>query len=318
MDRVDFTIAIPTFNGEMRLPILLESLASQVCKKNFDWEIIIVDNNSNDNTKQVVFDFQEKWAIPGQIKYHFEPRQGAAFARLKAIQESRSNWIGFLDDDTVPDVNWLESAYEFSQKYPSVGAYSSQINGRFEGDIPRNFDRIKVFLAIINRGLYPCQYTRSSKVLPPSAGLVVRKEAWLQCVPKIPFLSGRTTQSVLTGEDTEALAYLQMAGWEIWYNPNMKLYHHIPSSRLERNYLLPMVRGIGLARHHIRMIRSPMLMRPLVIPIYFLGDLWNLLRHIMVYLGKRQDLVTDCERAFLIGTLCSPFYMFFLYLKRVV
>lgn len=313
----DFTVAIPTFNGENRLRCVLESLNNQIIPKDITWEVLVIDNNSQDNTKVVVLDFQEIWLLnKKQLKYCFEPRQGAAFARLRAIQEANSNLVGFLDDDTIPEVDWLKTAFHFAKEHPAAGAYGSRISAIFDGETPQNFDRVKVFLAIIERGECPHQYTRKKKMLPPSAGLVVRREAWLQCVPKVPFLSGRTSESILTGEDTEMLAHLQMAGWEIWHNPNMQIYHKIPYSRLERKYLLPMVKGIGLTRHHIRMIRTPTLIRPLFIPAYFMGDLWKVLEHIVIHKGNYSDLVSACEITFLLATLCSPFYMLVLYFKR--
>jgi hypothetical protein len=46
-------------------------------------------------------------------------------------------------------------------------------------------------------------------MLPPSAGLVVRRQAWLECVPEKTILNGRTQDNFLTGEDIEALAYIK-------------------------------------------------------------------------------------------------------------
>ncbi len=78
---VDFTVAIPTYNGQSRLPELLERLRNQLYTEDFSWEIIVVDNNSNDNTAKVVQSYQENWSCPYPLKYCFEPQQGAAYAR---------------------------------------------------------------------------------------------------------------------------------------------------------------------------------------------------------------------------------------------
>jgi len=62
-DCLDFTVAIPTYNGESRLPELLERLKNQLHTENLSWEIIVVDNNSTDNTAKIVQAYQKKLAM---------------------------------------------------------------------------------------------------------------------------------------------------------------------------------------------------------------------------------------------------------------
>ena len=85
---IDFTVAIPTYNGENRLPEVLERLRSQVNTECFSWEIIIIDNNSKDNTAKVIQKYQVNWQESYPLKYFFETQQGAAFARQKAMYRS--------------------------------------------------------------------------------------------------------------------------------------------------------------------------------------------------------------------------------------
>lgn len=236
---IDFTIAIPTYNGESRLPELLDRLRNQINTDHFTWEIIVVDNNSKDNTTKVVQNFQAFWQHPYQLKYSFEPQQGAAYARKRAVAEAKGKLIGFLDDDNYPQPNWVAKAYHFAQKYPQAGAIASQIHPNWEVEPPTNFKRIAPFLAITERGNLPLLYEPSKKMLPPSAGLVVRKQAWLESMPEKPILTGRVSGNTLTGEDTEMLSYIQKAGWEIWYNPEMEIHHQIPGWRVQKEYLIP-------------------------------------------------------------------------------
>jgi glycosyltransferase involved in cell wall biosynthesis len=307
---VALTVAIPTYNGASKLPELLESLRSQQAATEFRWEVLIVDNNSTDNTAQVVREYQADWPEEFPLRYCQETQQGAAFARVRAIQDAHGELVGFLDDDTIPDANWVAAAYHFSQKYPQAGAYGSQIHGDYEGTPPPNFERIAGFLAITERGSQPFCYQPQKKILPPSAGLVVRKSAWQENVPTTPFLSGRFGQSMLNSEDLEAIMYIQNAGWEIWYNPDMELYHKIPSKRLQKEYLLALVRGTGLARHRIRMLRWKVWQRPFLFPLAWGKDILKAI----VYYGKyrrriQEDVVTACEMAFLTSSIVSPFYL---------
>ncbi|MGF1676281.1 MAG: glycosyltransferase, partial [Rivularia sp. (in: cyanobacteria)] len=119
---INFTVAIPTYNGASRLPEVLERLQNQLHTENISWEIIVVDNNSTDNTADIVKNYQQNWQYPFSLKYSFEPRQGAAYARERGVSEAKGEFIGFLDDDNYPLSNWVAKAYEFAQKYPQAGA----------------------------------------------------------------------------------------------------------------------------------------------------------------------------------------------------
>lgn len=308
-DRLDFTVAIVTYNGAKRLPAVLEKLRSQIGTESIRWEVSIVDNNSTDETARVIRSYQSDRQFPAAIHYHFEPRQGAAFARQRAIRASRSPLIGFLDDDNLPDNDWIAAAVRFAREHPNAGAYGSQIHGDYEGEPPRNFERIKAFLAITERGDRPLLYAPKSRFLPPSAGLVIRRSAWLENVPETCTLTGRTGKSMLTSEDLEALSYLQLSSWEIWYNPEMEIAHQIPSQRLTREYLIAHLGGIGLSRYITRTVGIPPFLKPLVTLLYLLNDSRKILFHIVKYgIKTPRDTIAACERALFIKSWISPFY----------
>ena len=315
---VDLTVAIPTYNGERRLPEVLERLRisckdAMLCSLHsepFNWEVIVVDNNSSDDTARVVQAYQVNWPKQYPLKYCFEPNQGAAFARHRAFQEARGTLVGFLDDDNIPAPDWVLAVYTFAQEHPAVGAYGSQIHGVFEVSPPENFERLAPFLAITERGSTPLRYEPKKKVLPPSAGLVVRKQAWLESVPSQLILSGRTLSSMVTSEDLEMLSYIQSKGWEIWYNPAMQIEHKIPPWRLEREYLIPFFRGIGLSRHVTRMLSVKSWQRPIAILAYMTNDLRKIAVHLLKHgTHVQSDLIAACEMQLFVSSLISPFYL---------
>jgi len=307
---LNFTVAIPTYNGACRLPALLERLRNQINTEHFSWEIIVVDNNSTDNTAKVVQSYQESWQDSYPLKYCFEPKQGVAYARKLAVQEAQGKLIGFVDDDNYPESNWVAAAYAFGQKYPKAGAYGSQIHAEWEVDPPQNFERIAPFLAITERGNLPLLYKANKKLLPPSAGLVVRQEAWLESVPSESILTGRVTGNMLTSEDLEMLSYIQKAGWEIWYNPEMEIYHQIPHWRLNEDYLIPFFQGIGLSRYVTRMVNVKPWAKPIAFLLYMMNDLRKIILHLFKYrLNVKTDLVAACEMQLFISSLISPFYL---------
>ncbi|WP_317619174.1 hormogonium polysaccharide biosynthesis glycosyltransferase HpsE [Laspinema olomoucense] len=315
MNPVDLTVAIPTYNGETRLSDVLDRLRSQVGTEEFSWEIMVVDNNSSDRTAEVVRDYQKTWPSAYPLRYCFAPEQGAAFARQRAVEKAQGELIGFLDDDNLPEPDWVAAAYQFGKNHPEVGAFGSQIHGLFyekkpEEELPKNFKRIACFLAIVERGNTPRKYDPQHKILPPGAGLVVRKKVWLESVPKRLVLNHTGKEAGLASEDLEVLLHIQKAGWDIWYNPAMVVYHKIPNHRLEPEYLKLLVRCVGLSRHRLRMMTLNSWQRPLAFPVYLANDLRRLVLHSLRHgINISEDTGATCEREFLTSTLMSPLFL---------
>jgi glycosyltransferase involved in cell wall biosynthesis len=307
---VDFTVAIPTYNGERRLPEVLEHLKAQIETSSIAWEVLVVDNNSQDGTAAVVQTFQTDFPCP--IRYCLELRQGASHARQRAVREAASDLIGFLDDDNLPDPRWVSAAYQFGQEYPQIGAYGSRITAAFEAEPPPHFKRIAPFLAIVERGSQPHIYEPRKKMLPPSAGLVIRKQAWLASVPAETLMNRlglKRSDGNDCSEDIEALSYLRLSGWEIWHNPAMQIQHKIPAWRLERSYLLPLFRSIGLSRCATRMVNFKTGQRFLVMA-HLPGDLRKFILHWFKYRSQlHTDLVAACELELYLGICISPFHL---------
>ncbi|NET09679.1 MAG: glycosyltransferase family 2 protein [Symploca sp. SIO2B6] len=310
---VDFTVAIPTYNGEHRLPLVLERLRSQLNTAHFSWVVIVVDNNSTDHTAEVVRHYQDLYLADKNdisLFYCVELQQGSGFARKRAMQEAESDLVGFLDDDNIPDPHWVSAAYQFAQEHPKAGAYGSRIDGEFETDVPPELEKLLPFLAITKRGMVPLLYRPDQKILPPSAGLVLRKQAWQEAVPDHMILVGRIHGNMLAGEDTELLAHIQRSPWEIWYNPAMNVVHKIPETRLQREYLLPLFRGIGLSRHVSRMLSVRDWQQPIMFFAYLINDLRKIIQYQFKYGRKlKNNLVLACEFELLTHSLASPFYL---------
>ena len=300
---VDFTVVIPTYNGAQRLPRVLDALRSQIIT-DLSWEIVVVDNNSTDATSALVKRYQSQWLNATPLRYVTESRQGLAYARQCGVETADGRWVGFLDDDTAPDQNWVMAAYRFGEEYPRAGAYGGQIHGEFEVPPPENFERIKSFLAIKERGPEPHLYQPEVLILPPGAGLVIRKQAWLEAVPA---QLQRTTRG---GNDFEISICMHRQGWEIWYNPDMHIYHHIPKKRLERDALIALSHTVGSCICELRLINVSISQKPSIVCRILLGNLWRVIKHLLTYRLKiKDDDVLMCELVFFAAGFMSPFYL---------
>ncbi len=306
---MDFTVAIRTYNGAARLPRILDAIREQVDTADILWEVLVVDNNSTDQTVEIISKYQTNWLDTVPLRYVLETQQGAVFARKRAIQEAQGTWIGFLDDDNFPSLNWVAAAYRFTQTHSQAVAYGSRIRGKFEVQPPPGFERIQSFLAIKERGDQPNLYQPRLLSLPAGAGLVVKRQAWLEYVPKCLKLKGPVGKSLAAkGEDFEALLNLSQAG-EIWYNPEMTIEHEIPAWRLEKDYLIQLVSSVGLTICQLRMIQAKSWQKPLIILQITLGSVRRIIRHLIQYKGPvGTDVIATCEMAFYVSTFISPLH----------
>lgn len=305
---MDITVAIPTYNGSEKIPKVFKKLQQQIGLENVKWEVIVIDNNSSDDTSKVVQEYRDVKFLLVELKYYFEPQQGASYARQRAVKEARGELIAFLDDDNFPEKNWLAEAVIFAKKYPQAGAFSGQIIGKYETSPPENFDKISQHLAIRDHGEKELLFKPDNLQLPPSAGLVVRKKIWLNNVPKKLNLTGPFGKRRGSGDDYEVLLYLHKAGWEIWYNPSQKIEHYIPASRLQKQYLLALAMGNGLATCQLRMINANLWEVPIIFIKTFLGNLRRVLLQYTKYKKQlRNNLIAEFELTFYWGSVLSCF-----------
>jgi hypothetical protein len=126
------------------------------------------------------------------------------------------------------------------------------------------------------------------------------------------FFTGRISGHLLGGEDIECLTHLHRAGWEIWHFPAMLIHHVMPPARVKMDYLKKLCRAGGLVRHHLRMMRTRTAMRPAVATGYLILDAIRLAYHVVRHPWMRgSDIVVRCRREYLVGTLMSPFFLYY-------
>ncbi len=317
---MDFSVVIRAYNAADRLPEVLDGLRQQIGLEEISWEVVIVDNNSTDNTPEVANRYAQNWRSDCQLRYILEPAPGAAIARRRGVEEAKSDLVGFLDDDNIPKEDWVMEAYKFGKEHPQAGAYGSIINPKFDEDISNLNPQTRKLLALKNPGSAAFCYRRNAKprIVPAGAGCVFRKQAWQECVPKKLLLQGRKGNSKsLFGscEDTESLYHIQNSDrWEVWHNPKMEIWHHLSAKRLEPDYLQRIAKAQNLATYYLRLTRLYPWQRPLMIlltPLYLLSDGYKLASYYLRYRDEfESDLTKACELQARIGRFISPFVSF--------
>ncbi|MDP2939164.1 MAG: PqqD family peptide modification chaperone [Candidatus Omnitrophota bacterium] len=114
------SVIVPVYNGEKTLSLCLNSLMNLDFPK-LDMEIIVVDNNSTDATKDIIMSFP--------VKYAFESKRSRGAARNRGIKESSGAFVAFIDADCIADKLWLKNL---------INGFTSEIVGGCGGEIRPN------------------------------------------------------------------------------------------------------------------------------------------------------------------------------------
>jgi len=100
------------------------------------WELLIVDNNSNDDTPAVA----ESFAKHLPIRYHFEPHQGKGFAYNRGIENAKGELLFFTDDDVTVNETWFEGMWRAAEAHPEAGFFGGKVTPAWEVARPAWFD----------------------------------------------------------------------------------------------------------------------------------------------------------------------------------
>jgi glycosyltransferase involved in cell wall biosynthesis len=301
--KMDFTVAIPTLNGALRIPKVLDQLQLQMGVSDISWEVLVVDNNSTDLTPNIIEKYQADWPREFSLRYWLEPKQGLTHARQSAVEQANGKYIGFLDDDNIPSHNWVSTAYHFGQNNPSIGAFAGKIHAKLDQPAPEYFEQVENYLAIRQYGDESKLFNPQTLQLPAGAGLVVRRVAWLDCVPSSLEWSHRG------GDDYLISLYLYKQGWQIGYAPKLEIWHHIPANRLTKDYLTNLAYLYGLKNCDMLVVITSTQKTNWTLLKAFLGGSKRLALHLIKCRFKVfTDVGFACETAFHWGNLLSPWF----------
>jgi glycosyltransferase involved in cell wall biosynthesis len=113
------SVCVCTFKRHQLLERLLRKLEDQVTEGLFSFSVVVVDNDASCSAKSIVERAQASSKLC--ISYYNEPRQNIALARNKAVEVSDGDFIAFIDDDEIPESNWLLSLHIAINKFAADG-----------------------------------------------------------------------------------------------------------------------------------------------------------------------------------------------------
>lgn len=226
------TAVICTFNRARYLRKAIRSLLEQTMSRD-QYEIIIVDNNSTDNTRAVAATFESEL----NLRYIFEPVQGLCQARNTGLAHARGTYVAYLDDDGLVVPGWTQAiADSFRMAERSIGCVGGSIEVLWE--IPRP-DWISDPLLCYYGDL---AYEKSWKYLDGiheyvGGGNAAYPVALLKAMGGFDTSMGHKGSKIRYSE--ESILHLRMIeqGHSLLYNANMRIMHHAGEEKVNYNWL---------------------------------------------------------------------------------
>ena len=240
---MDLTVIICTWNRAKSLAAVLKSLEASIVPNGLEWEVLVVDNNSKDDTRAVCESFIEK--NPCRFRYLFHGTQGKTNALNAGIREASSEILALTDDDLTVDPHWVAEIYDAFQKY-DCAAVGGKIVPVWNCQKPSwiAFDgpyRHPAYGGIVNfdKGDSPVQLTAT--VIGANMGL--RKSIFEKYGPYRTDLN--RIHDLLGGEDTEYCRRIMHAGECLMYAPGAVVYHPVEEYRTTRKFIRSMAFHYG-------------------------------------------------------------------------
>ena len=238
------SIIVCTYNRDRFLPECLHSVAAQTVEGAI-FELLIIDNNSNDNTASISKDFISQ-NPELNAKYILEPKQGLSNARNRGIVEAGGEYLAFVDDDAILDADYLKNLHQFISIRPDVTGLGGKIIARYvDGEEPD-------WMNPYSRGLFLSEVDYGNEIIeldgyrkyPFGCNMIIHRRF---------FDTGWRFDSTLgvIGKDggrcEEKVLFRDIARKKdlIYYLPDAFVHHQIDVQRMTKPYIRKLSWGLG-------------------------------------------------------------------------
>ena len=303
------SVIICTRNRAQTLIIrALRGLLSQKVSGSFAYEILVIDNASVDETPELVANLASTFPT---ISYVHESQAGLSYARNKGIAEAKGEIIAFLDDDSEPTDNWIETLIKAYEKYPKAWAIGGRAIPLCERPKPRWFGGKMLRLLgghdfgdddlLLQRNKYLIGCNMSFRRLAFSKIGMFRTEL------------GRSEKRNLSHEEGELLQRMHSAEMAIYYVPSLLVYHWQPKDRLNMKSLSSVRYNSGISESWVDRLHRGLLYSSLkagkkaascLVFLAFVPFFWAVKRYSSIYYYYLQSKFC---LGYIVGTLSQLF-----------
>lgn len=246
------SVVICCYNSESRIQKVLSCLQNQNITKPINWEVVVIDNASTDETAAVA---KDSWNLEGvKLRVVPEPNPGISHARRKGFEDARFEIISFVDDDNWVEEDWIEKVHDTMYTHPDIGILGGLGRAAFDEEPPAWFKDFEAAYAVgpqaeqsgpVDTRLY-------------GAGMNIRISVW-EYLKENGFefqLTGRKGKELSSGEDSELSQAVLLSGKMLYYRSDLAFEHFMPSGRLTWDYLIKLGASFGRSEPILGIYRS--------------------------------------------------------------
>ncbi|MBO9640717.1 MAG: glycosyltransferase family 2 protein [Siphonobacter aquaeclarae] len=254
MSELPMSVVICTYNRADLIGKALEDLTHQTLEKS-QFEVIVVDNKSTDNTAEVVRVFEQKYPY---IRYVYEPNAGRSNARNRGWQEAVGYYVAYLDDDVRVCPDWAVSMLGALRHASRPLAVGGLVEPWYESKPPAWFIRDFELRSWRKEAGYI-----SAKQAPfgfAGGNMGIARSLLQQYGGFSPELGGDSTGMPRMGEETDLFFRIykdnkDKADRIFWFEPDAAIQHWTPARNWQIPYRLERSRASGAARAWMMQIK---------------------------------------------------------------
>lgn len=247
---MDLSVIICTYNRSHNLTDCFRHLERQRLDDGLDWEVLLVDNNSTDATRDFVQDFARGTSL--NLRYTFCPEQGLSHARNHGIGKAQGRWLVFIDDDIRVTPGWLQAIRETFLEHDC-----DAVGGRIHLEIPLEQlpkwirPDMYGFLGYQDFGDRPYRLD-GFREFPFGGNMAIHRRVF----ERIGLFdtemgrkgAGTRKEELFKGEETDFFHRLAENGGVIWYQPRAQVRHKVLPHQLRRRFFLTLHHNAGILK----------------------------------------------------------------------
>lgn len=241
------SVILCTYNRDKYIYNVLKSVAANDLPHS-DYEIVLVNNNSTDNTAAECQRFQADYP---NLRFHYvvEAEQGLSHARNRGIKESHGDLLVYVDDDATVNDRYLSTYAEFFGRCPKAVAAGGPILPVYETSEPD-------WMSHYTRQLITGRLYLGDKERPfghgafPGGGNACYRRSVFDTVGLFNVELGRKGNSLIGAEEKDLFDKMTTKGMSFYYLPTAILYHIIPPHKLTPDHFQRLTYGIGISERY--------------------------------------------------------------------
>ncbi|GAF04944.1 glycosyltransferase family 2 protein [Saccharicrinis fermentans] len=221
------TIIVCTYNRADILKECLEALFNQTASQN-SYEVLVVDNNSHDHTKQLVESFQ---LTHTNLRYYLEEKQGLSHARNAGYLNTKAEWIGYMDDDGKAHTDYIEKTFEVINNH-DFDCFGGRYHAWYRTPKPKWLSSDFGTSPILNNTVGILKEEHNS------GGIIFFRTDALKAVNGFSTKVGMSGNTIAYGEETMVQNEMRKLGFIIGYSPFIRMDHLVAEHKFKVSWHL--------------------------------------------------------------------------------